>query len=88
MLLIQPKVFESRWTLLLVSLVMVGMLAVFHAVVSAATQVGELRRQATAAQAAAVVRCNALPSWNVSKDCLKGLDIQVTADASTVPAVQ
>ncbi len=85
MLLIQDEVFESRWTLLLILLVVVGMLALFHAVVSGAAQAGELRRQAEAARIAAVLRCNAQPNGNASKACLK--DLEATAAAAEAPTV-
>ncbi len=82
MLLTPTNVVESRWTLFLVSLVVVGMLALFHAIVSGATRAGELRRQAAAAQAVAVLRCNALPSLSRSKTCLKNLGMQESPDAT------
>ena len=74
MLMIQTKMPEPAWTVPLVALLLIGMLATFYAVVSNATKAGELRRQATATQAAEVTRCNALPSWNASRNCLKNLD--------------
>jgi hypothetical protein len=82
MLLTQTRIAESAWTVPLVSLLIVAMLALFHWVVSDATKAGETRRQATAAQAAAMMRCNALPSWDISKVCLKDLHLTAIADAS------
>lgn len=81
MLLTQPHVLESKWPLLLVSLVVVGLFALFHAVVSGATQAGELRRQAAAARAAAVLRCNALPRVDLGKTCIKDLALKENPDA-------
>lgn len=88
MLAIQLKVSESRWTLPMVSLAVVGMLVLFYSVVSGATKAGELRRQATAAQFSATLQCNALQSWNESKACLKGLGAKVSAQESTLIAAK
>jgi hypothetical protein len=71
-----PKMSETHWVVLLVALAIIAMLVAFHAVVSGATQVGERRRQATAAQAAAVMRCQALAIGAVSKQCQKNLSDQ------------
>ncbi len=82
LLIAQPKISESRWTLMLASLLIVGMLVAFHWIVRDATQTGELRRQATAAQALAMMRCNALPSWDISRTCMKELNNKAMAHAS------
>lgn len=74
------RVSESTWTVPVVALLLVGMLVAFYSVVSDATKAGEMRRQTQAARAAAVVRCDALPGWNLSKACRSELDLQVAAD--------
>ncbi len=73
MLLTPTRIAESPWTLPAVSLLLVGMLVAFYAVVNNAAKAGELRRQATATQVAAVARCHALPSGDASRNCLKYL---------------
>lgn len=78
----QFRFSESRWWVVVVSLAAVGMMVAFHSVVNRATKAGELRRQDTVLQAAAVMRCQALPNWAVSKNCLKSLSDQ-TIDIST-----
>lgn len=88
MLLTQARITESTWTVPLVSLLLVGMLAAFYAVVSNATRAGELRRQAMAAQAAAVKRCNALPNWDASRHCVKRQDAGVVADETVLLAAK
>ncbi len=89
MLLTHTRMTESTWTLPAVSLLMVGMLVAFYAVVSSATKAGELRRQATATQTAAAMRCNALPGWDASKTCLKKLAAPaVPADEPILLAAQ
>ena len=88
MLAMQLNVSKSRWTVLVVSLVMVGMLVLFYAVVSGATKAGELRRQAVAAQSSAVLHCNALPNWSDGKACLKGLGATVSAQESSLFAAK
>lgn len=80
----QFSFFESRWWLFVVSLAAAGMLVAFHSVVKGATTAGELRRQDTATQAAAVIRCHALPNWAISKNCLKALNDQTLAISTTV----
>ncbi len=82
LLLAQPKFSESRSAMVLASLLIVGMLVAFHWVVRGATQAGELRRQTTAVQALAMMRCNALPNWNISRVCLKDLDNKAAAEVS------
>ncbi len=82
LLIAQPKISESKWTLMLASLLIVGMLVAFHWVVRDATHAGELRRQATATQAIAMMRCNALPSWDISRTCMKELTSKAMAHAS------
>lgn len=88
MLVMQLNVSESRWAVLVVSLVMVGMLVLFYAVVSGATRAGELRRRAMAAQSTAVLHCNALPSWSDGKACLKGLGATVSAQEPSLFAAK
>lgn len=88
MLLTQTRISESTWTIPLVALLLVGMLAAFYAVVSSAAKAGELRRSATAAQAAAVKRCNALPGWHQGKACRKDLDIQADKQATILLAAK
>ena len=66
-----PKEFPL--TTLLVSLALIGMLALFYSVVKGAVQAGEIRKQAMAAQTAGVLRCNALPNGNGTKACRKEL---------------
>lgn len=82
------RVSESRWTMPVVSLAMVGMLVLFYTVVSGAVKAGELRRQAMAAQSYAVLQCNALPNWSYSKACLKGLSVKATAEVPTLFAAK
>ncbi|MDO8458888.1 MAG: hypothetical protein Q7T07_18455 [Burkholderiaceae bacterium] len=65
----QFKVSESRWGVLAVSLAVFGMLVAFYSVVRGATTAGELRRQDTAARAAAVTRCQAQPNGPTRKHC-------------------
>lgn len=84
----QFKVFESSWSVLVVSLTLVGMLVAFYSVVKAATTVGELRRQDTAAQAAAITRCHALPNGAIRKQCLSTLHDQMLAHSIIVVAAQ
>ncbi len=84
----QFKVFESRSSVLVVSLAVVGMLLAFYSVVKAATTVGELRRQETAAQAAAVARCHALANKAIRKHCLSALNDQMLANSTIVIAAQ
>ena len=73
---------ESPWFALAASLVVVGMLVLFYSVVSGAVQAGELRRQAQVTQTTAMLRCNALPNWNDTKDCLKEVGTKVSAQES------
>ena len=82
------SVSESTWTVPMVALLLVGMLGAFYSVVSEATKAGEMRRQAKAAQSAAVVRCDALPGWNLSKACRSALDLQFAAEASIALAAR
>ena len=84
----QLKVYESRWAVPMVSLVVTGMLVLFYSVVSGATTAGELRRQAIAARSSAILQCNSLPSWNDSKACLKGLGATVSAHEPTLIAAK
>lgn len=70
MLLKQFKVCESSWCVFVVSLAVVAMLVAFYSVVRGATTAGEQRRQDTAAQAAAVTRCHALPNGAIRTACL------------------
>ena len=88
MLLTQTRIAESIWTVPLASLLLVGMLVAFYAVVSSATKAGELRRQATAIQAAAAMRCNTLPSWDANKNCLQRLTNTVAEDESMLLAAK
>jgi hypothetical protein len=88
MLAMQIRVSESRWTVPVVSLAVVGMLVLFYSVVSGATKAAELRRQAMADQSAAVLRCNALPGWSDTKACLKDLGAKVTAEKTTLFAAK
>jgi|JI6StandDraft_1071083.scaffolds.fasta_scaffold517589_2 hypothetical protein len=74
MMQIEEKMAESRWTVPAVSVVIVTMLVAFYAVVSAAAEAGERRRQVSASQASELKRCRALTSWDASWDCLKQLD--------------
>jgi hypothetical protein len=76
----QLKVSESRWTMPLVSLAVVGMLVLFYTVVSGAVKAAELRRQTMAAQSSAILQCHALPSGSDSKACEKGLGPKVSAE--------
>jgi hypothetical protein len=77
---------ESPWVTLLVSLAVVGMLALFYSVVTGAVEAGELRRQIHAAQNAAVSHCNALPTWNDTMACRKDLNAKVTAEEPSLLA--
>jgi len=86
--LTQARISASTWTVPLVALLLVGILAMFYSVVSSATKAGELRRQASATHAAAVMRCDALPGWNLSKTCRNELDLQLAADASLALAAR
>ena len=67
---------ESTWSVPVAALLLVGMLAAFYLVVSEATKAAEVRRQASATQAAAVMRCKALPSWAQSKACRTQLELR------------
>lgn len=84
----QLKVSESIWCVFAVSLTIVGMLVAFYSVVRGATTAGELRRQETAAQAAAVTRCHAVPNGAIRKHCLSALDNQINAISPIVIAAQ
>ena len=88
MLAMPLNVSESRWTVPVVSLLMVGMLVLFYAVVSGAVKAGESRRQAMAAQSSAVLQCNALPSWNDSRACLKALSAKASTEEPTLLAAK
>lgn len=72
------SISESRWTVVLALLVVLGMLAAFHAVVNDAAQTGERRRQTNATHAAALTRCQSLAPTN-NKSCRKDLDDAVLA---------
>lgn len=78
MLLSPTRIAESTWTVPLVALLLVGMLAAFYAVVSNAAEAGQLRRNASATQAAALKRCDALPGWHLGKVCRQDLDVQAS----------
>ena len=78
MLLTRTTISESTWTVPLAALLLVGMLAAFYSVVSSATKAGEQRRHASATQAAAVKRCDALPGWHLGKACRLDLDMQAS----------
>ncbi len=56
------------------TLAMLGLLLAFHQVVLGAVQQGELRRKATAMQADAAWRCNALPGARSRDGCLMRLN--------------
>lgn len=84
----QFKVFESSWCVFAVSLAVVGMLVVFYSVVRGATTAGELRRLDTAAQAAAVTRCHALPNGPIREHCLSALNDKMLAVSPIVIAAQ
>ena len=58
----------------LATLAMLGLLLAFHQVVLGAVQQGELRRKATAMQADAAWRCNALPAARSREGCLVQLN--------------
>lgn len=64
----------------LATLVILGMLMVFHMVVSDAVQQGEVRRQASALQADAIWRCKLLPDLPARAACL--LQINAPAESS------
>jgi hypothetical protein len=68
---------------IVVLLLVTGMLTAFHAVVSGATRTGELRRQAMAAQAAEIRRCNAL-AGSVSTLCRKDLKTSMQAFEASI----
>ena len=55
---------------ILATLAMLGLLLAFHQVVLGAVQQGELRRKATAMQADAAWRCNAMPVARSREGCL------------------
>ena len=88
MLPTHTKISESTWTVPLVALLLVGMLLAFYGVVSSATKTGAQRRHASATQAAAVMRCNALPGLQLGKACRKDLDIQADKQATILLAAQ
>lgn len=81
-------VFDTRWCVFAVWLGVVGILVAFYSVVKAATTAGELRRQDTAAQAAAVTRCRALPNGAISNSCLKALNDPGLAMSPTTVAAR
>lgn len=62
------------------SLLLVGMLVAFYAVVSNAAKAGELRRHTTATQGTAVAHCHALPSRDASMTCIELLHAKPPAD--------
>jgi hypothetical protein len=62
------------WCAILAVLVGLGLLLAFHQVVLGAVQQGELRRKATAMQAEAASRCNALSGTRSREICLMQLD--------------
>ena len=66
-----------------VLLLIAGMLAAFHTVVSGATRTGELRRQAMAAQAVEIRRCNALSGLD-SSVCRKNVNASMQAFEASV----
>ncbi len=88
MLVSPTKISESPWTLPLASLMLVGMLVAFYAVVSNAAQAGELRRQSTATQSAAMVRCLGLSAREASKACRTQLNASLSADESFLVATR
>lgn len=79
---------ESPWVTLVVSLAVIGMLAVFYSVVSSAVQASELRKKTMAHQSAAVMHCNALPGWANTRNCLKELGVKVATEEPTMFASQ
>lgn len=84
----QCKVSESRWRAFAVSLAVFCMLVAFYSVVRSATTAGELRRQDTAARAAARMRCQALPNGPSRKQCLGAVNDQMLATSPIVVAAQ
>lgn len=88
MLLTRTTISESTWTVPLAALLLVGMLAAFYSVVSSATKAGEQRRHASATQAAAVTRCNALPGLDLGKACRNDLNIEANKQANILLAAQ
>ena len=88
MILTHNRISESTWSVPLAALVLVGMLLAFYSVVSNAAEAGERRRHATATQAAAVMRCNALPGWVLGQACRKDIATQADGQATLVLAAQ
>ena len=79
---------EAPWTSLLVSLAVIGMLALFYSVVDGAVKAGESRRQAMATHTAATLRCNALPSWDDTMACRKELVGKAIPEEPTILAAK
>ncbi len=79
---------ESPWTTLLVSLALIGMLALFYSVVHGAVRAGDLRKQAIAARTADVLRCKALPNWNDTMACRNELTARVAVEEDALVAAR
>jgi hypothetical protein len=62
------------WQAILAVLAALGLLLAFHQVVLGAVQQGELRRKASAMQAEAASRCNALTGTRSRETCLMQLN--------------
>ncbi len=88
MMLSPAKISESTWSVPVASLLLVGMLVAFYAVVSNAAKAGELRRHVTATQTTAVVSCHALNSRAATKSCIKQLDANLSADEPVLIAAR
>lgn len=80
----QPVHLSTPLIGILAVLVVVGLLLVFHAVVTGAVQDGELRRQAGVTHAAATWRCSLLRDLSARDSCLLQTNAAVNAIQSGV----
>ena len=71
-----PGMQTPVWSIILGSLIILGMLLAFHQVVHGAVQQGELRHKANALHAEATWRCKILPGRGASDGCLLQLASQ------------
>ncbi|MBA3059228.1 MAG: hypothetical protein KJ614_02735 [Gammaproteobacteria bacterium] len=71
------------WLTLFGSLVILGMLMVFHQVVHDAVQQGQLRHKANAHQTAEMMRCKVLPGRDASDRCLLQLNLLANDNSFT-----
>lgn len=82
----QALAHRPGWLGGVLALLLFGLLGLFHQVVRSAMQQGELRREATALQTAALFRCKALHERRARESCLLRLNATPPPDIATLRA--